>query len=74
MNQYKKGNIHARDLLLNGLNEKNSSQLNCYLIEKALDGDEDAKNIIYAQIETLKGERRSKTTYIPVCVPIQTRR
>ena len=74
MNRYKEGNTHARDLLLHGLNEKNADYLDEYLLNQALHGDEEAKNIIYAQIDTLRGIQKPTSTYIPIVVPITSGR
>lgn len=74
MGKYKEGNPHARDLLLHGLNSKNSEHISDYLIDKAMTGDEEAKAIIYAQIDTLRGIQRPSTTCVPVIMPVHTRR
>jgi len=55
MYEYRSGNKHASDLLLHGFNVKNSSHISTFLINRALHGDEEAKQIIYSQIESLKG-------------------
>lgn len=55
MSEYDKGNKHAADLLLHGFNVKNSEHISTALINRSLKGDEEAKQIIYAQIESLKG-------------------
>lgn len=73
MGRYKEGNPHARDLLLHGLNEENSNHIDDYLINKALEGDEEAKEIIYAQIDTLRGIGNYTNKYIPVVMPVTQR-
>ena len=73
MNKYKEGNTHARDLLLHGMNEKNSSHIDQYLIDKSLEGDEEAKEIVYAQIQTLGSMENSRAIYVPLVFPIHTR-
>lgn len=55
MKEYQNGNPNAKDLLIHGFNLKNSENISTYLIKKSLKGDEEAKEIIYAQIESLKG-------------------
>lgn len=74
MYEYKKGNPDARDLLLHGINEKNCYYVDSYLLKRALQGDEEAKNIIYAQINTLSNMPEEKTHIVPVVVPIHTSR
>jgi hypothetical protein len=55
MDGYRENNPHAKDLLLHGLNSEASSYISSTLIERALNGDEEAKLMIYAQMESLKG-------------------
>ena len=76
MKEYKTGNKHATDLLLHGFQEKNSLYIASELIDRALQGDEEAKLIIYAQINTLRGIPTSNSTFYaaPVVVPINSSR
>lgn len=53
MKEYEKGNPNAEELLLHGLNAKNSHYIRSSLLDRALNGDEKSKQIIYAQIRTL---------------------
>ena len=69
MNEYAKGNKNASDLLLHGLQMKNSEYISTELIEKALKGDEEAKQIIYAQIATLGGVEN--ISHFPIIIPIR---
>lgn len=55
MKEYKKGNKHAADLLLHGFQMKNSEHISSHIVDLALKGDQEAKEIIYAQIDTLRG-------------------
>jgi hypothetical protein len=73
MGKYKSGNPHARDLLLHGLNEKNAEYVSSFLVDRALEGDEEAKAIIYAQIDTLRGMQSTSTRVVPVIMPIHHR-
>lgn len=68
---YKKNNIHAKELLLNGYNKKIDEFLDGETIDRALDGDEEAKRIIYAQMQILKGMPSTKTHIVPAPVIIQ---
>ena len=74
MTEYKNGNPHARDLLLHGFNMKNSEYISTHLINRALDGDEEAKTIIYSQIKSLGPIQQSNTHYIPIVIPVRARR
>lgn len=69
MCEYKSGNKHAADLLGHGFNVRNSEYISTCLIERSLAGDESAKSIVYAQIESLRGTH-SDYRYIPMCVPV----
>ncbi len=71
MNEYKKGNPHAKELLLHGFHQRNSEYISSTLIDRALRGDEEAQNIIYAQIETMHGMPQSRYMYShPIVVPV----
>jgi hypothetical protein len=69
MDEYEKGNKNASDLLLHGLQRKNSEYISTELIEKALKGDEEAKQIIYAQIATLGGVENENIRHRTIVIP-----
>lgn len=74
MKQYKDNNPHAKDLLSHGFNMKNSEYISTECIERSLKGDEEAKSIVYAQIDTLKGVNSSSSHVYPVVVPMNAAR
>lgn len=57
-NEYSKGNIYARELLLNGYNIDCSGRINSDYIEKALRGDRDAIDIVIAQTKAPVAEKK----------------
>ncbi len=74
MKEYKRNSPHAKDLLLHGYNSKVDCNISSILIERALDGDEEAKLMIYAQIEVLRGmPSRSHSTFV-MPMPVRTGR
>lgn len=76
MKEYESGNKNAADLLLHGFNMKNSEYISTYLINKSLAGDEEAKQIIYAQIESLRGlpSNHAQVVTTPVIIHSSGRR
>lgn len=70
--EYKNGNPHAKELLLHGVNSKICEKLDSDLIKKALNGDEEAKCIIYAQMEILKGMPENNIHAYPMYIHRQT--
>lgn len=74
MNEYENGNENAKEILLHGFNMQNSEYISSSLIKKALEGDEEAKEIIYSQIDTLRGINSSCHHSIPIVIPMNTRR
>ena len=74
MEEYEKGNRNATELLLHGFNDRNAHNLSSELIDKALKGDQQAKDIIYAQIETLGPCHPHPSHMYPVVIPMQTGR
>ncbi|SRR6266446_1713883 len=74
LDAYDERNPVARELLLNGFNDRVGYHVSTKLLKKALQGDEEAKLIILAQMESLRGmmpERR--TTIVPIITPTATR-
>lgn len=62
---YNKNNPHAKDLLLHGYNRKVDVYIDYETINRALNGDEDCKQIIYSQMDMLK----SSPTHVHVFKP-----
>ena len=71
---YKKNNPHAKELLLHGFNCKASEYIDTETINRALEGDEEAKLIIYAQMQMLRGMPSSHTHVVPAPVIINQSR
>lgn len=70
MRAYDQGNPHAVELLQHGFNIKNAQHISTTLIKKALQGDEEAKQMIYAQIDTLMGYNGRSAAVVPVIIPM----
>lgn len=74
MEQYKKKNPNAKEMLLKGFNAKVSEDIDSSLIKAALSGDEEAKVIIYAQMEVLRGLQAEDNHYDPMPIYIHRTR
>ncbi len=64
MNQYDKGNPFAKQMMMGGLNTKSSQLIPSKLINRALNGDEEALQIVLAQIDSLGGYKSRNSVYI----------
>jgi hypothetical protein len=63
--QYVDGNPYAKELLLNGFNRSSANRISFRHIEKALEGDRDAINIVIAQTHApIAQERGLHTTTV----------
>lgn len=67
---YRQGNPQAKELLLHGFNVKTNEYVSTLLIDRALAGDQEALQMIYAQMDRVMHVQESHTT---VVVPVHTR-
>jgi hypothetical protein len=68
--EYENGNQHAKELLFHGFNRSMSKNISTTLIERALEGDEESKQIIIQQIKcSPRVAEDSSTVIIPMMVP-----
>jgi len=72
--EYKKDNPFAKEIMLSGLTYKVAEYLDDDILEEALKGDEEATQIIIAQINSLKGMPKEHHTVVPIITPRATYR
>ena len=70
MKGYKQESPHAKDLLFHGYNQRIDDYISSILIKRALEGDEEAKLMIYAQIDVLRGMPTNSHSTVIVPVPV----
>lgn len=64
------GNPYAQRMMEAGFNPRCSEDIRTFLIDKALEGDEQALTYVIAQIETMSGEKpRHSTVFVPMAIP-----